>query len=69
MATARAKEIVRVLKKLGFIEHRQVGSHLTMLRPKDGERVTVPMHLGDIPTGTLIAFSNKQVSLWNSFGA
>jgi len=52
MVTARAKEIVRVLKELGFIEHRQVGSHLTMLRPKDGKRVTVPMHSGDIPTGT-----------------
>jgi len=52
MATATAKEVVRVLKKLGFREHRQVGSHLTMWRPEDGKRVTVPMHSGDIPTGT-----------------
>ncbi len=52
MATATAREVIRVLKKLGFREHRQVGSHLTMLRREDGRRVTIPIHSGDIPTGT-----------------
>ncbi len=52
MATATAREVVRVLKRLGFQEHRQVGSHLVMIRPSDGKRITVPMRPGDIPTGT-----------------
>ena len=50
------KDLVRVLHRLGFLEHRQRGtSHLIMKHP-DGRRTTVPMHPGrDIPTGTLRA--------------
>jgi predicted RNA binding protein YcfA (HicA-like mRNA interferase family) len=50
------RQIVQTLKRLGFEEQRQRGSHLHMRRPADGRRVTVPMHPGrTIPTGTLRA--------------
>lgn len=47
-------ELVRVLKKTGFVEKRQKGSHLTMWRESDKRRVTVPIHRGrEVPIGTL----------------
>lgn len=48
------KQLLRVLKKFGFYEHRQRGtSHLIMAHP-DGRRASIPIHLGkDIPKGTL----------------
>lgn len=50
------RELIRVLKRAGFEEQRQRGSHLTMRRPSDGRRVTVPVHEGrTIPPGTLRA--------------
>ncbi|MBI2551847.1 type II toxin-antitoxin system HicA family toxin [Candidatus Uhrbacteria bacterium] len=42
----QAKEVVRALKRLGFIEDRQKGSHLVMWNPKTGARTVVPMHFG-----------------------
>ena len=50
----RCEELVRVLKKAGFVEKRQKGSHLTMWRESDKRRVTVPIHSArEIPVGTL----------------
>jgi predicted RNA binding protein YcfA (HicA-like mRNA interferase family) len=50
----RCEELVRVLKKAGFAEKRQKGSHLTMWRESDKRRVTVPIHPGrEVPIGTL----------------
>ena len=49
-------QLIRVLKRAGFQERRQRGSHLAMHRASDGRRVTVPMHEGrTIPLGTLRA--------------
>jgi len=50
----RCEELVRVLKKAGFADKRQKGSHLTMWRESDKRRVTVPIHPGrEVPIGTL----------------
>lgn len=50
----KPRELVRALKKVGFIEQRQRGSHLRMYREADQRLVIVPMHKGkDVPTGTL----------------
>ena len=47
-------ELIRVLKKAGFVEKRQKGSHLTMFRESDKRRATVPIHAGrEVPIGTL----------------
>ena len=47
-------ELLRVLKKDGFVSKRQKGSHLTMWRESDKRRVTVPIHPGrEVPIGTL----------------
>ncbi len=49
-------ELVRALKRAGFEERRQRGSHLHLRRASDGCRVTVPVHKGrTVPLGTLRA--------------
>ena len=51
----KPREVVKKLKKLGFIEHHQVGSHLTMKHQQTERRAVVPMHLKDIKKGTLLS--------------
>lgn len=41
-----AKELIKALKKAGFYEYRQKGSHLTLVRDSDDNQVTIPMHPG-----------------------
>jgi len=49
-------DLVRALKRAGFEERRQRGSHLHMWRSADNARVTIPVHPGrTVPTGTLRA--------------
>ena len=53
-----AREIRTALLRAGFAELRQRGSHLRLQRVEfDGGRrmVTLPMHSGDVPPGTLRA--------------
>ena len=50
------RQLVRALKRTGFEEQRQRGSHLHLRRASDGRRVTVPIHQGrTVPVGTLRA--------------
>ncbi len=39
----KAKDLIRVLNKLGFFKHHQVGSHI-QFKNADGLRITVPVH-------------------------
>jgi len=49
-------DLIRALKRAGFEEQRQRGSHLHLWRESDGKRVTVPVYKGrSVPTGTLRA--------------
>jgi len=48
-----AARLVRALRRAGFAEDHQVGSHLTLIHPTTGQRVVVPMHPGDLPIGLL----------------
>jgi predicted RNA binding protein YcfA (HicA-like mRNA interferase family) len=56
-----AKEELRKLKRAGFEERRQSGSHL-VLRHEDGRQTYLPMHSGDVPTGTFCSIL-KQAEL------
>jgi predicted RNA binding protein YcfA (HicA-like mRNA interferase family) len=41
-----ARKIVRALKRVGFVEDRQRGSHLILVRPETRARTVVPIHSG-----------------------
>jgi len=56
LPSINARQLIRALKRAGFEEQRQRGSHPHLKRVSDGTRVTVPVHKGrSIPTGTLRA--------------
>lgn len=44
-----AQEALRRLKREGWIVVRQIGSHVQLV--KDGKRITVPNHRGDLTPG------------------
>lgn len=46
-----AKELVAVLKQVGFEEHTQEGSHLVLKNSTTNRRLVVPMHTGDMGRG------------------
>ena len=49
----QAKELIRVLNRLGFFKFHQVGSH-AQFKHTDGKRITIPIHPGkDIGKKTL----------------
>ncbi|OHB87416.1 MAG: addiction module toxin, HicA family [Planctomycetes bacterium RIFCSPHIGHO2_02_FULL_50_42] len=51
-----AREVLRKLKKAGFVFDRQAkGSHEIWYNPATKRRTTIPHHPGDIPKGTLKA--------------
>lgn len=51
-----AKELIRVLKKLGFNEARTKGSHIILIHSEKKLKTVVPFHQGNIlPIGTLKA--------------
>lgn len=63
LPSLRAREIVRILEKAGYVEWRQKGSHLTLFRETDRRTVTVPIHFRKtVPKGTLHAII-KQAGL------
>ncbi len=41
-----ARKVVRALKRAGFVEDRQRGSHLMLIHPETKARTTVPVHPG-----------------------
>ncbi len=52
----RYREIVRILKLLGFEFHRQAaGSHEIWFNPETFKFTTIPNHPGHMPEGTLRA--------------
>ncbi len=54
LPVVRAREVIRVAEKLGFVLDRQKGSHAVYRRGSDGARVVIPVHAGrDLKPKTL----------------
>ncbi len=41
-----SRKVVKALKKAGFVEDRQKGSHLVLINPSTNKRAVVPIHPG-----------------------
>ncbi len=60
----KPRQVVKLLKKHGFVEIRQVGSHLHLYHMEKKLRVTVPMHTKDLKRKTLRSiFDQANISL------
>ncbi|MDO8635885.1 MAG: type II toxin-antitoxin system HicA family toxin [Dehalococcoidia bacterium] len=54
LPVVKARDLVRVATKLGFVFDHQKGSHAVYYRGKDNTRAVIPMHTGkDIKAKTL----------------
>jgi len=49
----KPREILKILKKDGFVEKRQIGSHLHLYHPIKKILVTIPIHNKDLKKKTL----------------
>jgi len=46
LPSLKATQIIRALKKAGFIEDRQKGSQLVLINPHKNARTVIPIHAG-----------------------
>ena len=53
------REILKILRKDGWYETDQSGSHLQLEHPTKPGKVTISKHRGDIRPGTLTGKSGK----------
>lgn len=53
LPSTKPKVVVMKLKRLGFEIDHQTGSHLIMYNSVTRKRAVVPIHVRDLPTGTL----------------
>ena len=51
----KPKEVIKKFKKLGYIIDRQSGSHVILYHPTLKKRSTIPLHVKDLPKGTLFS--------------
>jgi predicted RNA binding protein YcfA (HicA-like mRNA interferase family) len=53
LPVCRAREIVAALRRAGFAVDHQTGSHAVLYKAGHPNPITVPMHAGDMKSGTL----------------
>lgn len=58
-----ARKVVRALKRAGFIEDRQRGSHLVLIHPETKDRTVVPIHSGRTISEPLLRAIIRDASL------
>ncbi len=58
----KTKQMIRLLKKNGFVEVRQNGSHKFFVNEETNRRTVVPVHCRDIPKGLELVI-RKQAGL------
>lgn len=58
----RPRQVVAALKKVGFTEDAQTGSHLLLKHPHRKRRVPIPIHARDLKRPTVFAII-KQAGL------
>ena len=53
LPVVRSRELMRALKRAGFQQIRQTGSHVMLECTSNGRTAVVPSHAGDVKLGTL----------------
>jgi Predicted periplasmic or secreted lipoprotein len=62
LSSISSRKLLKILKKEGFVQARQKGSHLRLEHP-DGRKTTVPIHPGEKIGIGLLAKILKDVNL------
>lgn len=53
MTSFKPREVIKILRKLGFTKKRQKGGHIIMYSSKFNITISVPMHTKDLKKGLL----------------
>ncbi|MBI2268546.1 MAG: type II toxin-antitoxin system HicA family toxin [Candidatus Blackburnbacteria bacterium] len=67
MPAFKAKEVIAILKKLGYIQKRQTGSHLIMYHLELKRAIPVPLHAKDVRKGLLHSIIKQADSTLKEF--
>jgi len=59
-----ARKVIRALKRAGFVEDRQKGSHLILIHPEKKVRTVVPVHSGRTIKEPLLRAIVRDANLW-----
>lgn len=51
----KPKDVLKKFEALGFVIDRQSGSHIILYNQITKKRAVIPLHLKDLPKGTLLA--------------
>jgi predicted RNA binding protein YcfA (HicA-like mRNA interferase family) len=62
LPSLKPKELIKRFEKIGYIIDRQKGSHVILYNHKENRRLTIPLHVKDLPKGTLLSII-KQAGL------
>ena len=49
----KPRQLIRALERAGWQVHRQKGSHVSMHKQGVRDLVVIPLHIRDLPKGTL----------------
>lgn len=55
----RPRDVIGALKRDGFVEHHQKGSHLYLVHSRTARMTCVPVHPRDVKPGTLRAILSQ----------
>lgn len=58
----KPREVIKKFEKIGYVIDRQKGSHVILYHYKKQTRLTIPLHVKDLPKGTLLSII-KQAGL------
>lgn len=58
----KPRQLIKKFEKVGYVIDRQRGSHVILYHPIERKRLTIPMHVKDLPKGTLLSII-KQAGL------
>ena len=58
----KPKALIKKFEKVGYVIDRQKGSHIILYNLVERRRLTIPLHVKDLPKGTLFSII-KQAGL------
>lgn len=58
----KPRAVIKKFEKIGYVIDRQKGSHVILFHLKLKKRLTIPLHVKDLPKGTLLSII-KQAGL------
>ena len=63
----KPKELIKKFEKVGYIIDRQKGSHVILYNQVTKRRIVIPMHVKDLPRGTLSSIIKQAGLTRNEF--